>query len=112
MINLKIINQRISKLNDNESSFNTNLVADIRSILDKYRSDATLYLGGPTMITSDMMDYIRSDLVLFGTSVALIFCNHALLVFWKYLACHPAISKCFSHNFYYSWFFRFYGLEN
>ena len=78
---LKIINQRISKLNDNESSFNTNLVADIRSILDKYRSDATLYLGGPTMITSDMMDYIRSDLVLFGTSVALIFAIMLYLFF-------------------------------
>ena len=78
---LKLINQRISKLNDNESSFNSNLVADIRSILDNYRSDATLYLGGPTMITSDMMDYIRSDLVLFGTAVALIFAIMLYLFF-------------------------------
>ena len=79
--NLKLINQRISKLNDNESSFNSNLVADIRSILYNYRSDATLYLGGPTMITSDMMDYIRSDLVLFGTAVALIFAIMLYLFF-------------------------------
>ena len=79
--NLKLINQRISKLNDNESSFNSNLVADIRSILDDYRSEATLYLGGPTMITSDMMDYIRSDLVLFGTAVALIFAIMLYLFF-------------------------------
>ena len=79
--NLKLINQRISKLNDNESSFNSNLVADIRSILDNYRSVATLYLGGPTMITSDMMDYIRSDLVLFGTAVALIFAIMLYLFF-------------------------------
>ena len=79
--NLKLINQRISKLNDNESYFNSNLVADIRSILDNYRSDATLYLGGPTMITSDMMDYIRSDLVLFGTAVALIFAIMLYLFF-------------------------------
>ena len=79
--NLKLINQRISKLNDNESSFNSNLVADIRSILDNYRSEATLYLGGPTMITSDMMDYIRSDLVLFGTAVALIFAIMLYLFF-------------------------------
>ena len=79
--NLKLINQRISKLNDNESSFNSNLVADIRSVLDNYRSDATLYLGGPTMITSDMMDYIRSDLVLFGTAVALIFAIMLYLFF-------------------------------
>ena len=67
------INKRVSDLNDTESEFNSNLVANIRLILDKYRDEATLYLGGPTMITSDMMDYIRSDLVIFGTAVALIF---------------------------------------
>ena len=67
------INKRVSELNDTESEFNSNLVANIRLILDKYRDKATLYLGGPTMITSDMMDYIRSDLVIFGTAVALIF---------------------------------------
>lgn len=67
------INKRVSDLNDTESQFNSNLVANIRLILDKYRDEATLYLGGPTMITSDMMDYIRSDLVIFGTAVALIF---------------------------------------
>ena len=78
---LKIINKKISKINDNESSFNANLVSDIRSILDNYRSDATLYLGGPTMITSDMMDFIRSDLVLFGTAVALIFALMLYLFF-------------------------------
>ena len=78
---LKIINQKISKINDDESSFNANLVSDIRSILGNYRSDATLYLGGPTMITSDMMDFIRSDLVLFGTAAALIFALMLYLFF-------------------------------
>jgi len=78
---LKIINQKISKINDNESTFNANLVSEIRSILDNYRPDATLYLGGPTMITSDMMDFIRSDLVLFGTAVALIFALMLYLFF-------------------------------
>ena len=70
---LIVINKKVSSLNDTESEFNSNLVANIRSILDVYRDDATLYLGGPTMITVDMMDYIRSDLVIFGTAVALIF---------------------------------------
>lgn len=70
---LTTINKRISELNDNESAFNTTLVSQIRSILDLHRNNATLYLGGPAMITSDMMDYIRSDLVIFGVSVASIF---------------------------------------
>ena len=70
---LNKINSRISELNDNESQFNSLLVSNIRSVLDKYRDDATLYLGGPTMITSDMMDFIRSDLIIFGSAVAVIF---------------------------------------
>ena len=70
---LQSINQRISSLNDNESKFNSNLVQEIRNILGFYKNEATLYLGGPAMITSDMMDYIKSDLVVFGSAVALVF---------------------------------------
>ena len=70
---LQLINQRISSLNDNESKFNSNLVQEIRNILGFYKNEATLYLGGPAMITSDMMDYIKSDLVVFGSAVALVF---------------------------------------
>ena len=75
------INNRISQLNDNESEFNSNLVFEIRSVLDQYKDNATLYLGGPAMITSDMMDYIRSDLVIFGIAVASIFALMLYLFF-------------------------------
>ncbi|NCX29831.1 MAG: RND family transporter [Proteobacteria bacterium] len=75
------INNRISQLNDNESKFNSNLVFEIRSVLDQYKDNATLYLGGPAMITSDMMDYIRSDLVIFGIAVASIFALMLYLFF-------------------------------
>ena len=71
--NLDSINKRISELNDNESNFNTLLVSQIRGILDSHRNNATLYLGGPAMITSDMMEYIRSDLIIFGAAVASVF---------------------------------------
>ena len=78
---LTSINKRISELNNNESNFNATLVSQIRSILDLYRSNATLYLGGPAMITSDMMEYIRSDLVIFGIAVASIFAIMLYLFF-------------------------------
>ena len=78
---LTSINKRISELNDNESNFNATLVSQIRSILDLHRSNATLFLGGPAMITSDMMEYIRSDLVIFGIAVASIFAIMLYLFF-------------------------------
>jgi predicted RND superfamily exporter protein len=78
---LESINARVGDLNDDESTFNSNLVKEIRNILDLYKSDATLYLGGPAMITSDMMDYIRSDLVIFGSAVALVFAIMLYLFF-------------------------------
>ena len=72
------INARISEINNQESEFNKLLIAEIRQTLDVYKDDATIYLGGPSMIATDMMEYIESDLVIFGTAVAVIF---ALMLF-------------------------------
>jgi len=44
----------------------------VRDILARYRSHATIYLGGVPMITADMMRFIRHDIVTFGTSVVAI----------------------------------------
>ena len=96
---LAAINKRISELNDNESAFNATLVSQIRSILDLHRSDATLYLGGPAMITSDMMDYIRSDLVIFGVSVASIFAIMLYLFFGNIKFVVLPISNAFLTTF-------------
>jgi predicted RND superfamily exporter protein len=96
---LTTINKRISELNDNESAFNTTLVSQIRSILDLHRNNATLYLGGPAMITSDMMDYIRSDLVIFGVSVASIFAIMLYLFFGNIKFVVLPISNAFLTTF-------------
>ena len=78
---LNLINERISELNDQESDFNKTLIKNIRGTLEKYKDDATIYLGGPSMIASDMMDYIESDLLIFGSAVALIFAIMLYLFF-------------------------------
>ena len=88
--NLHRINNRISRLNDNESNFNAALVSQIRGILDIHRNNATLYLGGPAMITSDMIEYIKSDLLIFGIAVASVFAIMLYLFFWKYLVCNSS----------------------
>ena len=72
------INKRVSTLNNQESDFNKQLISNIRNVISKYKDEAKIYLGGPSMIATDMMQYIESDLVIFGSAVALIF---ALMLF-------------------------------
>ena len=78
---LNSINARISEINNQESDFNKLLISNIRDTLEKYKDDATIYLGGPSMIATDMMEYIKSDLMIFGTAVALIFALMLYLFF-------------------------------
>jgi predicted RND superfamily exporter protein len=47
------------KLRDQQSSD----IAEIRSIIDRHRDTAELYLGGVPMIVSDSIDFIRHDLL-------------------------------------------------
>ena len=46
-------------------------VAKVRKLMDQYRDRATIYLGGPDMITADMIDFIKSDLTIFGFGILL-----------------------------------------
>ena len=44
-------------------------VAAVRAVLAPYRGRGTLHLGGVPMITSDMIDFVRNDLLVFGGGV-------------------------------------------
>ncbi|HKK23726.1 MAG TPA: RND family transporter, partial [Pseudohaliea sp.] len=43
------------------------LVASVRGIAERYRDHARIFVGGVPMIAADMVDFVRSDLVVFGT---------------------------------------------
>jgi predicted RND superfamily exporter protein len=44
-------------------------IVTIRAIMDNYRRNADLFLGGVSMIADDMVSFIRSDLKVFGVGV-------------------------------------------
>ena len=44
-------------------------VALIRDIIEPYRQNGVLYLGGVPMITDDMITFVRNDLIVFGGGV-------------------------------------------
>jgi hypothetical protein len=46
-------------------------IAAIRAIMDRYRGDAELFLGGISMVTDDLISFIKKDLKIFGLGVLL-----------------------------------------
>jgi uncharacterized protein len=47
------------------------LVADVRQILAGYGNHAQIFLGGVPMILADMLDYVRSDMLTFGSMIGI-----------------------------------------
>ena len=78
---LNSINKQISQLNDDEAKQRANLISQIRLILAQHSNEGTLFLGGASMIATDMMSFIKSDLLIFGIGVALVFCLMLYLFF-------------------------------
>lgn len=56
-------------------------VVEARRLMDKYRDKAEVFLGGPSMITADMIDFIRSDLQLFGIGIVLFIILTLVVIF-------------------------------
>ena len=44
-------------------------IASVRAIMDHYRDDADLFLGGVSMIADDLISFIKNDLKVFGFGV-------------------------------------------
>lgn len=47
------------------------LVDKVRNTIDGYRGNATIFLGGVPMIAADMIRFIKSDLLVFGSGIIL-----------------------------------------
>lgn len=62
-------------------------VETVRQIADKYRGHAEIFLGGVTMITSDMLTYIKSDLVVFGAVLVAFIVLVLAIIFrqWRFI---------------------------
>ncbi len=69
MINLK---NELRLLADEVAARNERVIKHIRQLKEEYRSFATIYLGGIPMIAHDMVDYVKSDLIVFGIGVFVI----------------------------------------
>ena len=48
---------------------NSQNISEIRDVIGKYGENAKIHLGGIPMIADDMMSFIKSDIIVFGSGV-------------------------------------------
>jgi predicted RND superfamily exporter protein len=60
------------KITDHET------IVQVRAKLDAFKDKGELFLGGAIMIADDMIGFVKSDIVLYGTAILLIM----ILMFW------------------------------
>ncbi|MFT4649899.1 MAG: putative RND superfamily exporter protein, partial [Flavobacteriales bacterium] len=66
---IQTISNKIKQLNLAANLRQDETIKQVRAVMDLHRDQAELFLGGVPMIVSDSIDYIRSDLKVFGVGV-------------------------------------------
>lgn len=82
-VELQAVSQQFLDYRTAKAAVDHQRVAEVRRLMDSYRDRATIFLGGPDMITADMVDFIKSDLTIFGTGILLFIIATLALIFRK-----------------------------
>ncbi len=67
---LEQLSRKIAKRGAELRKQEATTVAEVRAVLERFRDQAVIHLGGVPMIAVDSIAFIRSDLVVFGAAVA------------------------------------------
>ena len=70
-----------------ETELRRALVADVRVIADRFRPYAQIFVGGVPMIAADMLAFVESDLVTFGSAIVVIMLLVLGIIFrdWRWI---------------------------
>jgi predicted RND superfamily exporter protein len=66
---LKLVTAELKMSREERKKIRHQDIAKIRAIMDSYRQDAELFLGGISMIADDLISFIKKDLKSFGLGV-------------------------------------------
>ncbi len=83
-VELHQVREEIKTHNSKALEIRSEDIKAVRRIIDSQRHRAQIHLGGIPMITSDMITFIRHDLIIFGVGV-LVFLVVVLAVFFRQL---------------------------
>ncbi|MGD1967849.1 MAG: MMPL family transporter [Desulfobacterales bacterium] len=83
IIEFKELKKQIQRRREIQRQIRNEDIAAIRAIMDKYRQDAQLFLGGISVITDDLIRFVRQDLKIFGIGIALFLIITLSIIFGK-----------------------------
>jgi predicted RND superfamily exporter protein len=91
------IEKRYREVKETLNEQNHRMIGDIRTVMSHYQQYGSLHLGGLPMIANDMIEFIKSDLVVFGLGVFVFMIAMLAIIFrqmrWVVL---PLLSCVFS----------------
>jgi predicted RND superfamily exporter protein len=83
IIEFKELKKQIQRRREIQKQIRNEDIAAIRAIMDKYRQDAQLFLGGISVITNDLIRFVRQDLKIFGIGIAFFLIITLSIIFGK-----------------------------
>jgi predicted RND superfamily exporter protein len=83
IIEFKDVKAQLIKQREKRKQIRLQDVAAIRAIMDDYRQDAELFLGGVSVISDDLITFIKKDLKIFGIGVAFFLVVTLSIIFKK-----------------------------
>jgi hypothetical protein len=83
IVEFKALKKQIQRRRELQRQIRNEDIAAIRVILDKYRQDAQLFLGGISVITDDLIRFVKQDLKIFGIGIALFLIITLSIIFGK-----------------------------
>ena len=81
LLRLAVVEEEYKRYSKASSADDRQLVADVRAIAEKYKGDAQIFVGGALMINADILDFIRSDLAVFGSGILLFIVLTLIIIF-------------------------------
>ncbi|WOJ98069.1 MMPL family transporter [Congregibacter brevis] len=75
------VEQEVKLRNAEQLVQQSDLVTSVRGVVDGYRDHAGIFVGGVPMIAADMVSFVRSDLVLFGSAILAVMVLVLALIF-------------------------------
>ncbi len=66
---LRVVEAEVKRRTAAQLADQSALVAKVRDVVAGYREHAGIFVGGVPMIAADMVSFVRSDLVLFGSAI-------------------------------------------
>ncbi len=79
--NLKISRDQYLQFKKNNDAQRNSLIKEIRQIINKVDDNNEYFLGGVEMITSDVINFVKKDIIIFSLSVVLIIILVLFLIF-------------------------------